>query len=186
MDEARENKIRRTLLQPFITPFIGNFSLFGRTSDKILVNTFVRHENDDDKYAIYLLLDQCKLKYKSIRSRLVIMDDFIEEISTENDQYIIFKFKVPSNKYKDYDYILSGRYSKVSKDFKNIIITNNNLIRESGEMNKTSIMYKILWRNPLYKKGLEKSLNVTIDRDAELWDLPDIEGRETFKESYLK
>lgn len=81
----------------------------------------------------------------------------------ENLEMIVFK--VPPHFEEDYSLFLKGRYSHLSQRLKDLVLGK----ATSGEV------YTILYRSADYRKYLEEYFEVTLPKDAEVIDAPNLE-----------
>jgi hypothetical protein len=175
-------KIKSSICKPYLNPIIFRYPSF----EDLLVNTYVRHEDDPDEYAIFIVINNEDAadpfgKYVKVSARLQSLDNFVSE-TIINDKYSVFKLFVPSGFKSDYDKLLKGKFSQLTKKYKNEIFESNNLM-SGGTPDMNSRMYKILFRHPLYRQSLEEQLGVKIDENAELRDKPNLSETETFRYS---
>ena len=119
-------------------------------------------------------------------------NDFIEQekeevgliIVSEQDfppNFVLLGCKLPEEFKDDYKLFWEGKFSQMSKDFKNRIPDKVRMSSGNGKtIAKTSIQHMIFEKNPELRLHWENRLDVIFTDDLELWSIPDTE-KETFK-----
>jgi hypothetical protein len=155
-----------------------------RYIDKLL-NTYVFLEDYDRELII--------LSYNIDIKHNFDYDDFINDIKAselyiENilikDKSINFVFKIPDKYIDDYNLFTTGKYSKINKGTKMLIL--NTLTDKYGLTHGSKTLHKV--RDVLYcgedlRKELEAEFNMVIPKDWELSSIINTED-ETFKMVY--
>lgn len=99
----------------------------------------------------------------------------IDELE-EFDSYL-YILKIPENFYDDYELLLKGKYSKISKELLKLI---ENLWGNDSQP------YKVVTKNPLRKQWLEDVIGEKLPKEAELMSIFDLENQEILKLNKLK
>lgn len=101
----------------------------------------------------------------------------------ESKDWFIIKMYVPMQYISDFYKFLDGKYSKLSEDYK------ENLLALVGEFDRTKILYNktklALYPNKEARKKLEEVLNVTLEKDAEIASIPNLDV-ERYNDSYFR
>lgn len=117
-----------------------------------LMNTFNYTDKDKSGDNLYLLFDREVIKKKfnitnhvgySALEYLLSFPNF-DSIYYMNNDFIVYKFKLESKLRRQYDLIRRGLYSRVSKEYKTLIRTNNSeVIVTKNEIAKDIVKYNI-------------------------------------------
>ena len=101
----------------------------------------------------------------------------------ESENWYIIKMYIPMQYLSDYYKFLDGKYSLLSEDFK------DNLLTLLLKYDKTKLFFNkvkaALYPNKELRKKLEDLLNVTLEIDAEIASVPNIEI-ERYNDSYFR
>lgn len=89
--------------------------------------------------------------------------EYFEEKMNVDNFHTLYKFKVNPLVLKDYQLILSGKYSHISEFSKKQILDFHYLENES-------VTYKILYKSEERKKELENKYDIKIPKDLDLYD----------------
>lgn len=148
----------------FIMPFLGGVKEDYRYS-KEFVNCFIGLENlGDYGNNIYLLY-----RFSGNAEFTKFEDDLrshpLYEDTIEVDKFqTMYSFKVPDNRKEDIQKIIDGKYSRISSDAKERILTFNNFTIDSD-------LGKILTKHPEKKLKLEQKIGSELHPDAELYSV---------------
>ena len=100
-----------------------------------------------------------------------IMEDLYEPIDTPNayvhHPYIVMVLPFPKHYIKDYNKILKGEYSKLSKSYKELFPMERN--------GKPSLYYHIFNKTDGLKNYWENNLDAELDVDKDFWQIFDTE-----------
>lgn len=119
-------------------------------------------------------------------------NDFIEQekeesglvVVSEQDfppNFVLIGCKLPEEFKEDYKLFWEGKFSKMSKDYKDRIPDKVRMSGGNGKtIAKTSIQHMIFEKNAELRIHWENRLDVVFSDDLELWSIPDPE-KETFK-----
>lgn len=151
--------MRRTKSSFFITPMIGENRIYFRW-DNYFVNTFIT----EDKKIIVLYRFFSSDDYKRFEFG-VMKHHLFEKLLDYDTQHVAFQFKIPDNYLDDYNKFVSGKYSRMSENYKKLILKFHGLDRDST-------LSKILFKSDDRKKQLELDLGSSIPADIELYDRP--------------
>jgi hypothetical protein len=96
-----------------------------------------------------------------------------------NHDLVMYVFEAPEIFHEDYDRFLEGKYSEFSLAFqdvfpKTVILPNKSAVQPL-------LHYRVIQKDPVLKKQIEDIIDVDLPDSAELWDKPDVYGRETYR-----
>ena len=96
--------------------------------------------------------------------------DYYMESEDLSKRTVLYTFKIPDDHLENYTFFIDGKYSEFLEKYKVRILRFHN----SG---KSSTLGKILYKDPTRKEELEKllELNIEIDKNAELYSIPNLE-----------
>lgn len=97
---------------------------------------------------------------------------YLKEIVHHNGSFF-YKYLIPNEFCKEFDYFITGKYSKFSNKAKEIICYSNNGGHRKNIEN--SLVYKVLYKTPDRKQFIEDRLGVKLPIEAELFSIPNIE-----------
>lgn len=100
-----------------------------------------------------------KLFFEDVKLHHLFLEYYNVDIN-----YIMIVFKLTEKEQPIYNYFIRGRYSKFPEYYKKIF--------QSGFEAPLTSAYNVTTRNPLLRHKLEQELNVKIDSNAELDDIP--------------
>lgn len=169
----------------FITPFYFQ-NKQSINWDKYFCNAYVKYK---DKYGVFFLfqyktknpLTKEDLLYLEFEKYLCSLDNFVN--SYELDGYTMFEYKISDIWENDIKLIISGKYSQISKEAKDLIIN------FFSPTNNKSISNGTLFKTKERKKEIEELFGVSLSDDDELlgeflFNDPKIENK-TIKERML-
>jgi hypothetical protein len=107
-------------------------------------------------------------KINNITEELIVHTDFISYISNEN--WLIFKLHIPVKFEKDFNFFLSGSYSKVSEDFKQTILS----LFFRYNRGSYDTFKKIFYPSNEHIDRLERYLDCKLPV-REVYDIPDLD-----------
>jgi hypothetical protein len=149
------------------------------------VNAYINHEGKgNNPYHFYLLVKKDfpnTLEFNYFDGQMILKKTFIEREEV-GEYYVLYTHKVLPEYKKDFDLIIRGKYSRISHNYKQQILVSTNTTF-GGKTDKTSKLYMVLYRAPKYREALEDKLNVNIDLDAELYEVPEMNGIDMFRYS---
>ncbi len=124
------------------------------------INTYILDDN------IYLVFTKKDIEFSNS-----LIFDILERLETyinryENDDWVIYKMLVPIKYIIDYKYILIGKYSKTTEEYKSAVLNKSRLFEKHNDNKPRDLLDYI--RKTLYptKKDLEyikKDLDVDFD-----------------------
>lgn len=169
--------VERNKCYVFLTPMLELDPVYSRKD--LIINSYLANEKyPDRKGVIYVhyLYDKNAGVMARLEAALINHPDFID--SYEPDKYsMVFCFNVPRKYQMDYVKFLNGKYSELSPNCKTKILKFFNA-------SVSSDIYKILYKDPAYKKILEENLGVELPKDAELGSLINYDN-ETYSNSRI-
>jgi hypothetical protein len=145
---------------------------------KNILNTYLFIEDDLNDYIIIEYNDIEEEDFQNYLIELSVNDYFKNIIKKDNKVYCIFD--VNDNVRSDYDKFVNGKFSKISKNNKNKIISFS--LKHYGVSNIQTInkIKKILNKDEELRRELEEELDVNIPENSELSSIPDM-NNETLK-----
>tara|TARA_R110002096_G_scaffold186205_4_gene365140 strand:- start:20511 stop:21239 length:729 start_codon:yes stop_codon:yes gene_type:complete len=165
----------RTKSSLFMLPmFTGTQDLF--LYNTLFVNAFVGVDGNDNCIGLLYRFsgDSDFLKFEqALRS----FKDF-KEVIDPSPYFVLFVFNVPGKFKDDYRQFIRGKYSNLSHELK------ENILKFHG-VDPDSSLGQILYKSDKRKLRLEKSLKVSLPRNAELLDIPNIDTETFDKDIYL-
>lgn len=166
---------KRTKASLFILPMLpGQRATY--FFDKHLINCFIG--TDKESHVIALLYRfSGSTDFIKFEEMLKGLPNF-KHMSDTTKRTVLYVFDVPDEHLDDYFLFRRGMYSKFDPKYKIRILRFHN----SG---KDSTLGKILYRDQSRKKQLERDLNLNfeLDKNAELYSIPDLE-EETYDPAY--
>jgi len=115
---------------------------------------FIEHKAEN---SIFILLKFSKSsRFKAQEEYLIKHECFVRTIDI-NNRYVLYEFIIPDNFIEDYKLLLDGKYSLISKQAKERIITFHYNSQEGG------LIKKILIREESLIKHYEKELDVNMN-----------------------
>ena len=158
---------KRTKASLFILPMLpGNRAKY--YFDTRLLNCFIgthKHKN------VIALLYRFSAEQDFIQFEKMLMGlDYYMESEDLSKRTVLYTFKIPDDHLENYTFFIDGKYSEFLEKYKVRILRFHN----SG---KSSTLGKILYKDPTRKEELEKllELNIEIDKNAELYSIPNLE-----------
>jgi hypothetical protein len=165
--------IKKNDKQIMTTRFLNAF-----LNDKDLNNTLY----NDGPFVFIVIKPYQDIDFDKFHSDLIVLDNYVDEYIKNN--YLVMLFKIKDKYMKDYELILKGKYSKVSKAGKKII---NNNSYFSGQ---SHIVPLILRKAEELKESWQRRLtadNKIIDLgDQEVWGILDMEKENLTKEIIME
>lgn len=144
----------------FLLPLVAHHNVFRPMYIQGLINTYIELPN--------ILYIESSIDSKHVWE----MTPTLLEIIPTKHNTLLFKCKIPEQYQPDVDNFITGRYSKFSKQAKEIICTRNNGGKRGYEETRE---YKILYKMPDLKQTLEERLGVKLGTEAELFSIPNME-----------
>lgn len=169
--------VERNKSYVFLTPMLEFDPVYSRKD--LILNSYLADEKYPNRKGIiyvHYLYDKNPGAMARLEASLTNHSEFID--SYEPDKYsMIFCFNVPRKYQMDYVKFLNGKYSELSPNYKLKILKFFNA-------SVSSDIYKILYKDPDYKKLLEENLGVELPKDAELGSLINY-NNETYSQSKI-
>lgn len=137
---------------------------------RLIINTYLYIKPDPElEYrCIHILYDKALTQQE-------LFDDYIEEVKRcslyvdfkEINEGYLLTFQIPEEHYKDYDYFIVGKYSKLEDSSKKKILYH--LYKHYPELNELiKKIEHILYKDEKLKKAWENKLDTTIPKGVEL------------------
>lgn len=136
------------------------------------INAYLEDENITDysykEYNIFLHINNYQDKnFQSFYDTLCSFPNYVEDY--ENQGNLIFVFQIPWNMLNDFDLLIKGKYSLISKEAKQLIISNNYYTGDPTYIPlylSKSVKVKEMWETRL------SSPNSIVDlKDQEVWPI---------------
>lgn len=193
-----------TKTNTFVLPMIGIKKGYLRN---FFLNSYIREDRqynvDDPNYRPLFLaikkpnkgdvqtIERWFLLDQSLKSKREYTTSFYGGKLDETTDIIVYEYDVNRSPYAaDYDLFLQGKYSEFSQLYKHgkikivgdkfVSIFPEKLTNGAGEI-MSNIAFQIIHKDPALRESIENTLQVELSPDVELWDAPDIWGRECFK-----
>lgn len=160
------NTHRLTKTTSFLTPIISilqDFVGFKST----MINCYIRAYKHEPEQLVLLHRNIDDDEFKGITKNLESIPTF-HRSTIHNKFFKSFIFNVPDNFKRDLHLFLSGKYSNLSDVLKNRII-------RFHKLTKSSMLYKVLYRDMTLKKFIEMDLNEEIPDNIDLYSVPEKE-----------
>ena len=159
--------------------------LLGITADQLLanrnlINCYASHYDFTHSPGQYLYLIYRYLPINYYAKFIEILQKQPDCIMYQKDRdkrFDCFIFKLENKFIEDANFILEGKFSKISENAKNLIL------RYHGQTNTESPLFQILYKGALRRNELEVSLGCTLPKDVDYATKPKI-SEETW--NYLK
>ena len=171
------NKVTKSNI--FVRSMLGySFDFYGENFHNCYIG------GDAQKDVLYLtfkkpILDQTK--FNKILETLSIDEYFIGYKTSED--WCIVKMYVPMQYLNDFNKFVNGKYSQMSEDFK------ENLLSILLRYDKTKTLFSrtkaCLYPTKEARKHLSEALGVTIDKDAEVASVPNMDI-ERYRDEYFR
>lgn len=122
---------------------------------------------DKDKFYLLFNFDKNTEAYLAVREILSKNDYYAREIchSSKTQDYILFVFNIPSKFKRDVTRFREGKYSKLSREYKNLIF-------KVHKVTDKKELYHIIMKTDKRRLRLSNELNYDIDEETELWEKP--------------
>jgi len=158
---------KRTKASLFILPMLPGYRVTYHFNTRLL-NCFIGTHRRDNVIAL-LYRFSAKQDFIKFENMLSELDYFIDSEDISN-KTVLYTFDIPIEHLDNYAAFIEGRYSEFDDNYKKRILKFHN----NG---KTSTLGKILYKDPSRKEELEKvlDLSIAIDKDAELYSIPNLE-----------
>jgi hypothetical protein len=134
-----------------------------------LLNCYISVIEYPDLKNHFFLLFKFKNKdsYLAVKEKLLQSKLYKEERkhTTKSGDYYIFVFNVPQERKKDVALFKLGKYSQISREFKNMIFKVHSVTQEKP-------LFHILNRSKMRRIKLSNDLDYDIPEDLDLWTVP--------------
>ncbi len=176
-DNFDVNKITKSSI--FVRSMLGySFGFYGEDYHNCYIG------GDNQKDVMYLT-------FKKPLKNPIKFQNILETLSSDqyyigykiSDNWYIIKMFVPLEYINDFNKYLEGKYSKLSEDFKSNLL--NILLRYDRTRTLYSRTKECLYPSKESRRNLSESLGVTLDKDAEIASIPDLEV-ERYRDEYFR
>lgn len=142
---------------------------------KYFVNAYLKiGDSTELDYKLHLLYrfvpkeDYLQMEQKFMKSPL------FEEKHEPDRSHVIYTMNIPKEFHREYDQVIAGKYSKLSDAYKDRLTQFHN-------WNFDKKWFKVLHRTKSLREKIEADLNCTLPEDAELCEMIDLDGKETYQ-----
>jgi len=140
---------------------------------------------NDEPYVFIVIKPYQDVDFDTFYSTILSFPNYVDEY--EKEGYIIMIFKIPDNNLPDYELLLKGKYSLISKEAKTLILKNNFF------SHAVHLLPLILKKCSSIKESIEINLSISVGEchsianlyDQEVWGIITIE-KETLTDDILK
>jgi hypothetical protein len=146
------------------------------------VESFLYNAEEETSYdnCIYLLfntldMDDFNMFINEEKDRTTIIEEFAYP-----DYFMMVAYELPKRFKKDYQLLIQGKYSLLSKEFKKNIPMYVKVSEDSKIVEVETVQHMVLSKSPELKEHFEAEFDVVLDDDQELWKIFDKE-KETFR-----
>lgn len=143
------------------------FDINFKTIKDDFCNCYLSYNNFEYDFPVIFLV---------LKTRIPIINSYFIEEHEDLENYI-YVLKIPDNFQEDYEKLLQGKYSKVSK----LLLDN---ITKMWGFNSQPV--KVIKKEESRKKWLEEYIGQKLPEDAELMSVFDLENQEILKTKELK
>lgn len=149
----------------YILPLFSEYIELGFIRD--VYNTYLFLEGKENKYFV---IQYKKLDTEEFKNYLEVLNqnELVEEI-VEND-YINVILRIPDSLREEYDYFVSGNFSKIAKKKHIIQFLQKNY--GSSQFPIIERIKQVLYKDRALKEELEYSLDITLPEECELSSIP--------------
>ena len=160
------NSHKLTKATSFLTPVvaiipgpIGFYTSF--------VNCYIKKYDDTPEFLVLMYRNAYDQEQEKIFKNLKGIDSYAESVPY-GDFFTLFAFKIEDQFVGDVLLFMQGKYSGLSNVLKTRII-------RFHKLKKSSLLYKVLYRDVTLKKFLEMDLRESIPDDLDLYSKPDVD-----------
>ena len=167
----------------FILPLVGySFNFF----KPFLYDAYIHDSRISKKYpyCVYILF-----KFSGDKNYAIVEKTLLNNVKCKSQYdihegaYSMFILECEKRFKKDYSLLVSGKYSEISEEAKNIILQGRNTVKNKKGKNETSIVHKVLHKDIELKKFWEKRTNSDL-KEQEVWSRLNSE-EETFSKKLM-
>lgn len=159
----------------FIMPVLGSQSPKFRVNNEFC-NCFIGMEGEEEYGEYVYLLYRFNGSKEFLDFEFSLKNHPMYLTSINPDPYhIMYKFRIPERYKEDINLITEGKYSYVSKPYKDRIL--------NFHLNANTALEEILNRSEIRRKSMEIEYNCTIPEDVDLLSVPVVE-KEIYLDSY--
>jgi hypothetical protein len=137
------------------------------------INAYIKDEDQDTEYedCIYLLFNPDDVdKFREfLDSEHERTDNVVEDYDYEGG-FVVVVYKLDAKLKKDFDIVKEGKYSKTSNKFQEIFPKAVKLTQNGKHRDELSLQVRIFKKTPDLVEFWEEKLNVTFDKDQEVWE----------------
>jgi len=172
------SRIRYNKSKTYLLPLLSELVEFDRKFFDNMQNVYIADDLGKYKNCIYILHDFSfrNPEYTLYENQLTKTEYFVDLVDVDNNQ-VLYIFKFPEEYLHEYNKFIEGKYSHFGTDAKELILEYYTNVFQ-GNLNAVNFLLKlkqILFKDKKLKKQIETKLSTTLDEDAELTDLINIE-----------
>jgi len=158
----------------YLLPLLSELVTFEKKFHKFIINTYIYLEDEKYENCIGILHDFSfrNPEFTAYEHRLIKNELFMDLIDIDGKVLYIFKF--PDEYIHEYNCFKQGLFSRFGVDAKELILEYFHHIYK-GNLKATSFLLKVhqvLFKDKKLKRQLENELDVYLDDNAELSDIP--------------
>ena len=163
-------KIDKTITTIFMVPTlkIPRESL----QENNFINGYIKDESRDIQYenAVYLLFKPEDLdKFREfLDTEYERTGSLLDDYNIDTD-YVVLVYKLNEEFNNDFNLIRQGKYSKTSPSFQNLFPKVIKIVKGGLHKDEVSLQHRIFNKTEELTKFWEDSLNVTFEKEYELW-----------------
>jgi len=165
---AKAHKLNKT--SNFILPLVGySFSFF----KPFLHNAYIGDTCISRKYpyCVYILLKFSGHKQFSIVEKTLLGNARCKShYDLHGGSHVMFILEVPKKYKDDYSLLVSGKYSKISSEAKDLILEGRTTVQNTAGKVEFSLIHKILHKDEELKQWWEKRVNANLN-EQEVWSI---------------
>lgn len=151
---------RATKTSQFIMPILGHNYEYYDFRDNFF-NSYL----SSDYHSIYLVYKfSPSEEYLQLEEKLQAHSNFLEMLDPDPNT-VVFKFSLDERYWRDIDYIMKGKYSRISSTLKSKIC----IFHKFGTTSKT---YKVLYRDKTLREEISKEYGFEIPSNIDLMSKP--------------
>lgn len=161
---------KNTTTTLFLMPVIG---LQRITVDKYgFINAYIRDKNKPEYEGNIHVLFKPESKEQILNFALseAVRTDLLISTYDYSNIYYVFVYRLEKKWEEDYKKIIEGKYSQLSKEYKELIPDKIKVNNGKYFRFVRSLQYDILERAEAWRNALENEIGVTIDPNSELWN----------------
>lgn len=174
MERLDKITVKETKTSNFILPLLGFPKLFYQP---FLVNAYLNNTdvNINNSYAIHVLVRfYSSPSYINLEEGIRDMDTYIDSYDLFGGKYIMFIIEIPDEFKPDFNKVISGKYSELSREAKRLILKGRPA---------SSSMPQVLSKSSELKEYWEKKLGTSLG-NQEVWPILNLRDEIFIKDEF--